>query len=290
MKKVVAFMLVFVYLFQQDLPANAAVVNYGNLRITLPDTVVITGSETGTDKRSCTFQISVDAAPGTTIPLRASVNIGLQDSLGTSIDSGYSMATVEGLTHQEFIGVFHCSNIGTLKPPYKFSGAIFGIPNLWPNIEAPVNVNFVPESIVATPTPSSNAPQNSNIGISEKSKNECLVFSANQGKDKILKIAEIYKLRADLKVSSSEIKSSDKIIKKFTELMQFDCQGITETFWQSVKAERNTEIDKALANFDAMYLKYMKMKGTTITCYKAGVTKKVSGKSPVCSKGYKKVS
>jgi len=49
------------------------------------------------------------------------------------------------------------------------------------------------------------------------------------------------KMRADLKVSNTEFKSSEKVIKRISELEQFDCQGITENFWQSVKVERNIE-------------------------------------------------
>lgn len=125
--------------------------------------------------------------------------------------------------------------------------------------------------------------------ITETSKQECYVFPSNLARNVMPKIVEIIKLRADLKISNTEFKSSEKIMNRLRELGSFDCEGITENFWQSVKVERNIEIDKALANFDAMYTRYMQMKGITITCYKSGVTKKVSGKNPVCPKGYKKV-
>lgn len=133
-------------------PAEASVIKFGNLNITLPDSVTITGAEVGTGARNCTFKVSVDADAGTTIPLRAMVVVNLVDALGTTIDNGYSQATVEGLTHQEFTGVFHCNDaVGTLKPPYKFSGVVSGVPSSSPFIEAPVTVSFV----TATPTPSS---------------------------------------------------------------------------------------------------------------------------------------
>ena len=104
-------------------PAEASVIKFGNLNITLPDSVTITGAEVGTGARNCSFKVSVDADAGTTIPLRAMVVVNLVDALGTTIDNNYSQATVEGLTHQEFTGVFHCNaSVGTLKPPYKFSG------------------------------------------------------------------------------------------------------------------------------------------------------------------------
>jgi hypothetical protein len=128
-----------------------------------------------------------------------------------------------------------------------------------------------------------------NTVITETSKQDCYVFPSNVARNMMPKIAEIIKLRADLKVSNTEFKSSEKIMNRLIELARFDCVGISENFWQSVKTERNIEIDKALANFDAMYSRYMQMKGITITCYKSGVTKSVSGKKPVCPKGYKKV-
>jgi hypothetical protein len=126
--------------------------------------------------------------------------------------------------------------------------------------------------------------------ITETSKQECYLFPSNLARNVMPKIVEIIKLRADFKVSNTEFKSSEKIIKRISELGQFDCERITESFWQSIKPERNKEIDKALANFDAMYTRYMQMKGITITCYKSGVTKNISGKNPVCPKGFKKVN
>lgn len=134
-------------------PAEASVIKFGNLNITLPDSVTITGAEVGTGARNCTFKVSVDADAGTTIPLRAMVEVSLVDALGTTIDENYSQATVEGLTHQEFTGVDHCNAaVGTFKPPYKFSGSVLGVPSSsLPFMEAPVTVSFV----TATPTPSS---------------------------------------------------------------------------------------------------------------------------------------
>ena len=153
MKRIISIAMVIGLLSQIVNPAEASVIKFGNLNITLPDSVTITGVEVGTGARNCSFKVSVDADAGTTIPLRAMVVVNLVDALGTTIDNNYSQATVEGLTHQEFTGVFHCNaSVGTLKPPYKFSGSVLGVPSSsLPFIEAPVTVSFV----TATPTPSS---------------------------------------------------------------------------------------------------------------------------------------
>jgi hypothetical protein len=153
MKRIISIAVVLGILSQFTNPAVASVIKFGNLSITLPDSVTITGAEVGTGTRNCSFKVSVDADAGTTIPLRAMVVVNLVDALGTTIDNNYSQATVEGLTHQEFTGVFHCNaSVGTLKPPYKFSGSVLGVPSSsLPFIEAPVTVSFV----TATPTPSS---------------------------------------------------------------------------------------------------------------------------------------
>jgi hypothetical protein len=130
MKRFISFALVFGLLWQNISPATASVIKFGNLSITLPDSVTITGTEVGIGTRNCSFKVSVDADAGTTIPLRAMVVINLVDALGTTIDNNYSQATVEGLTHQEFTGVFHCNaSVGTLKAPYKFSGSVLGVPS-----------------------------------------------------------------------------------------------------------------------------------------------------------------
>lgn len=143
--------------------------------------------------------------------------------------------------------------------------------------------------LFSTPLSTMSYAADTNTAITEESKQECYEFPSKLARDVTPKIIEIIKLRADLKVSKTEFKSSEKVLKRLSELGQFDCEKITESFWQSVKTERYAEIEKAMTSFDALYAKYMQMKGITITCYKSGVTKTVSGKNPVCPKGFRKV-
>jgi hypothetical protein len=92
--------------------------------------------------------------------LRGGVVVSLVDSLNTTIDSGYSLAEVEGLTHLDIKGVFKCNaSSGTLKPPYKFSIVPRGLPSTQVfGYESPVTLKFI-ESAPApkpsvTPAPS----------------------------------------------------------------------------------------------------------------------------------------
>jgi hypothetical protein len=96
MKRIISIAVVLGILSQFTNPAVASVIKFGNLNITLPDSVTITGAEVGTGSRNCSFKVSVDADAGTTIPLRAMVVVNLVDALGTTIDNNYSQATVEG--------------------------------------------------------------------------------------------------------------------------------------------------------------------------------------------------
>jgi hypothetical protein len=136
-------------------PAEAKEVQVGNLKITLPDEITVTGYESGIEPRNCTFKLSVDANPGTTIPLRGGIQFILKDSLGTPIENNYSQALVEGVTHQEIISVFHCSaSLGTLKPPYSFHLISVNLPGLPLSLgEVPVKLNFVAPTPKSTPTP-----------------------------------------------------------------------------------------------------------------------------------------
>ena len=140
--------------------ANASTLQSGNLVLTLPDSVVVSGTEIGgaTNPRNCSIKASLDSKSGTTIPLRAGAVVNLLDSTGYSLDNGYALADVEGLTHLDISMVFHCgSGQVTLKGPYRFtigwrgSGADAFPPDV------PVSVNFVASNPTPTPSPSASA-------------------------------------------------------------------------------------------------------------------------------------
>ena len=100
-------------------PANSNEIKMNNVKVTLPDSLEVTGSETGINDRNCTFKVSLDAEAGSTIPLRFSITAILKDSLGTTVDVAYWEAQVEGVVHQDVTGGFRCNaSAGTLKPPY----------------------------------------------------------------------------------------------------------------------------------------------------------------------------
>ena len=133
--------------------ANSVEVQVGKLVFSVPDSVIVTGSEVGLSERNCAIKVTVDALAGETIPLRGGVNVNLLDSLNTIIDSGYSSALVEGLTRQEFVLFFRCNNTnGTLKPPYRFE---ISDREGYGGQQIPVNLTFVPkvEKPTQTPTP-----------------------------------------------------------------------------------------------------------------------------------------
>lgn len=116
--------------------AQASTLEADNLVLTLPDTLSISGTEVGSSNnpRKCSITASLDAKTGTTIPLRAGAVVNLVDSTGYSVDSGYAIADVEGLTHLDIVMVFKCGNgsgTATLKGPYKFTTVWRGMPG-WP--------------------------------------------------------------------------------------------------------------------------------------------------------------
>ena len=98
-------------------------------------------------------------------------------------------------------------------------------------------------------------------------------------------LTDIAKVANELKLSRTEL----KLIQHVMELLNFSCDSINETVWNSIKDDRAAEIGKTKASFDLIYQRFLKLNATTITCYKAGITRAVSGKKPVCPKGYRKV-
>lgn len=280
-------------------PAEASVIKFGNINITLPDSVTITGAEAGTGARNCSFKVSVDADAGTTIPLRAMVVVNLVDALGTTIDNNYSQATVEGLTHQEFIGVFHCNaSVGTLKPPYKFSGSVLGVPSSsLPFIEAPVTVTFVTATPSASPTPTATKSSSQDeaqalnllnqytpkVATLEKLKEQIAswytqypkFFIANPEFNASLQAAIDYKV---------VVSPTQKDVDFINALLGGEDSGLgvvpLMTHLQGLIAKQASE-DLATAKIAIKKL-------VTITCIKGKSNKKVTAIKPVCPSGYKK--
>jgi hypothetical protein len=92
--------------------------------------------------------------------------------------------------------------------------------------------------------------------------------------------------KADGKIIANAVNLSQKLI----DLTSFACDKITEGFWLEIKDERVAELNRVKSQINPTLAKLDTLKGVEITCYKSGGTKIVTGKRPVCPKGYKKVS
>ena len=299
MKRIISIAMVIGLLSQIVNPAEASVIKFGNLNITLPDSVTITGAEVGTGARNCSFKVSVDADAGTTIPLRAMVVVNLVDALGTTIDNNYSQATVEGLTHQEFIGVFHCNaSVGTLKPPYKFSGSVLGVPSSsLPFIEAPVTVTFVTATPSASPTPTAtkSSSQDEAQALNLLNQYTPKVATLEKLKEQIsswfLQYPNFFIANPALKVGlqrainyKAVLAPTQNDVDAIVVLILGDAseQGVLP-----LKTQVEALIAKQVAE-DLAAAKTATKKQLTITCVKGKLTKKVTAIKPVCPSGYKK--
>ena len=299
MKRIISIAMVIGLLSQIVNPAEASVIKFGNLNITLPDSVTITGAEVGTGARNCSFKVSVDADAGTTIPLRAMVVVNLVDALGTTIDNNYSQATVEGLTHQEFTGVFHCNaSVGTLKPPYKFSGSVLGVPSSsLPFIEAPVTVTFVTATPSASPTPTAtkSSSQDEAQALNLLNQYTPKVATLEKLKEQIsswfLQYPNFFIANPALKVGlqrainyKAVLAPTQNDVDAIVVLLLGDAseQGVLP-----LKTQVEALIAKQVAE-DLAAAKTATKKQLTITCVKGKLTKKVTAIKPVCPSGYKK--
>lgn len=257
-------------------PASAAnQIRFSNLTINLPDSVKILGNEIGSSPRSCAINVSVDADPGTVIPLRTFVVINLVDSLNTTVDNAAMQATTEGLTHLEFRGVFHCgAAVGTLKPPYKFTGVVQGIPNTWPFLEAPVTVIF--EEPAANPTPNqstisqSGQPQSVDTDFLQAKAGALSRLSAFS--DWVSGIKSVYPMHSD------EINSYASKALSFPVPTDLG----TATTLMNLITESQSQIEASVTSWS----KVTKSK-VSIICTKGKLIKQVTGINPKCPAGYK---
>lgn len=211
MKKVLAGFVsfsVFLSLIVLGTPASASVVKNGELILTLPDSIAISGSEVGSgnNPRECSLKASLDSQPGTVIPLRAGVVVGLTDSTGYVVDSGYATANVEGLTHLDIEMVFRCgkgSGAVTLKGPYKFTTSWTGVPG-WPfSPDTPVSVTFGASASTPSPAPS---PTTSKAGAPAPAPAPTVTVTASPSVDTLQLLAEVQSLKSQLSNLKNKVK------------------------------------------------------------------------------------
>ena len=259
--------------------ANANVFNYGNVTITLPDSVLIMGSESGTEIRICTIKGSVDAAPGTTIPLRASFQAILIDSLLTRLNSAYVEATVEGLTHLDLIFRNNCSaQPGAVKPPYRWGGIVSRIPTDKPGFDAPANVNFVSSTYLPTPTPTP-TPTPAPTPAPTLAPTPTLSSTIDEFS---LVFADYQKLLSKISVlKNSYVNNKDllNLEKKLLRLPIISGKDLSTAIYNIESV--NKKIDSSIAVWNKIYI-------TKIKCIKGNKTKNVTAKNPKCPTGYKK--
>jgi hypothetical protein len=297
MRRISVLIAVAGILIQTISPAEASVIKYGNLNITLPDTVTITGAEVGTGARNCSFKVSVDADPGTTIPLRAMVVVNLIDALGTTIDNNYSQATVEGLTHQEFTGVFHCNaSVGTLKAPYKFSGSVLGVPSSgMPFIEAPANVVFVNSAPAPSPSSAPTSTQSDAQALSILAQYTPKVATLEKLKEQVqtwfAQYPNFFTANPDLKAGLQ--KALD--FKEVTAPTQNDVDALVGLLLgdnnQQGLVPLKTQVEALITrqiSQDLAAAKSGSKNSITITCIKGKQVKKVTSNKPKCPAGFKK--
>lgn len=105
-----------------------------------------------------------------------------------------------------------------------------------------------------------------------------------------LPVVDIVKILKAKSTSNFRLsKSEEAKLMHSVEVLQFNCDEITEEFWKSNRNELVSEFTKARKIIQSLNSRYLQSIPITITCYKAGTLKKVSGLKPACPKGFKKV-
>lgn len=148
-------LLLFLGSLHFSLPAfgsETTEIQIGALKVVLPTTIAITGTEIGLSDRECLFSVVLSARSNEFIPLRGGITVNLRDSIGTTIDNTYYEALVEGINRAEIKGAFRCKNTNaTLKPPYAFEISPRNVTGESKTV--PVTLNFSKPNPTQSPTP-----------------------------------------------------------------------------------------------------------------------------------------
>jgi hypothetical protein len=106
---------------------------------------------------------------------------------------------------------------------------------------------------------------------------------------KLLQLSVVTKRIKTLSKSEKEIvKQADLTLKKMSELSNFNCDTISETFWNEIKNERIKNISEVNSQAVILITQLQAIQGQTITCYRDGGTRTIVGKNPECPKGFVK--
>lgn len=277
MKTKIIIVSIISLFFQSVNTANASVFNFVNLIITLPDSVSITGSEVGTGVRKCTIKGSIDAAPGTTIPLRAGASVIIYDSLLTRLNSAREAASVEGLTHLDLIFGENCSPVpGTVKPPYMWGINVFMVPcDSRCSVDAPVNINFVSSTYLPTPTPTP---------VSTPSSKPILVVPVDV-QQKIENISTRIEVQESRLTKPLQIRDISSLKLSLNEYIKF-FNGEPNRFGLYNPEQKMNYVNILESSFEKPLAALEKMK-IEIKCTKGKLTKKVTAVNPKCPSGYK---
>jgi hypothetical protein len=127
---------------------------------------------------------------------------------------------------------------------------------------------------------------------------DCLVTNSGLVANSVNLIDEVrlFNLYGPLLRKIKTLSKSDKEIvrqvgltlKKMSELGNFNCDAISETFWNEIKNERIKNISEVNSQALSLITQLQAIQGQTITCYKDGSTRSILGKNPECPKGFVK--
>jgi len=106
----------------------------------------------------------------------------------------------------------------------------------------------------------------------------------------VKKLADINRFGRRDKLSKKDSARFRKMSDTLQKLTQFNCDSISQEVWNDIKFSREESWQKTFKELDEFHKKLVPFKPISIVCYKDGVLETISGKSPQCPKGYKKVS
>ena len=108
--------------------------------------------------------------------------------------------------------------------------------------------------------------------------------------DAVKKWQDIIGSERTKKLSKKDSARLRKMADTLQKLIQFKCESISKEVWNDIKFDREESWQKTFKELDEFHKRLVPFKPVSIVCYKDGVLETISGKSPKCPKGYKKVS
>lgn len=274
---------------------NAAFQHTPLTTVSLPNSLTSLGSYVFSDTKITSAQISkslreipsgtFEATPLQEIDIPESVTeIGAGAFAATGLITVRIPASVKTIGDKAFSGASSLKLVEFVGIPTSLGSGIF---------ERAFSINQISFCGIATdfPIKPTCTPEQQRVIDSKLSENNDWKTECEASKSISALKADLIKL-VQIKGKPTKLwtKRDTTNFQKAFEVITLNCNDLTETFWKKNGSEIKSQTINSIKVLNALYDRYLNSIPITISCYKSGTVKKVSGTKPTCPKGYKLIT